>query len=193
MANWFNLFPIILILASLLGLLIFNSWRRSVICLAILYLGQFILLVQVNPLTLSAVKLISGWMSALLLGLLIPKEDEKPGSNYLANQIFKVLANVLIWVIAFLITKSTASIFSLSPEIVFASFVIFGSGLLQLGLRSKPLSVILGILTVFAGFELLYASLEMSVLINGLLAAINLLIALIGYYFEDHSPREEIK
>jgi hypothetical protein len=60
-----------------------------------------------------------------------------------------------------------------------------------LGIRFEPHSVILGILLVFSGFELLYASVETSVLINGLLSAINLLMALIGSLMIDITNRVE--
>jgi len=192
MNNWFNLIPVLLILAGLLTILIFDDWRRTIVALAVLYLGMFILLVQVWPLTLSSVKLITGWMAAAILGLNLPREIPAPDSGLISNRVFKTLSLVLIWALAFVISKSIASAFQISPEIAFAALAIFGSGLLQLGMRSQPFFIIVGILVVFAGFELLYASVETSVLINGLLSAINLLIALIGSYItgswqlEDH-------
>jgi hypothetical protein len=191
MENWLNLIPVIGILGSLLMLLISNNWRRLIISLAVLYLGIFVLLVQALPLTLAAVKLITGWMSALLLGLILPKEIREPAEGLASNQIFKVFASILIWVLAFLISKSISSTFSVSPEIAFTSMAIFGSGLLQLGMKTRPLFVILGILTVLAGFELIYASVETSILINGLLTLINLLIALVGTFFESYQDPEE--
>jgi hypothetical protein len=191
MENWLNLIPVIGILGSLLMLLISNNWRRLIISLAVLYLGIFVLLVQVLPLTLSAVKLITGWMSALLLGLILPKENREPAEGLASNQIFKVFASILIWILAFLISKSISSTFSVSPEIAFTSMAIFGSGLLQLGMKTRPVFVVLGILTVLAGFELIYASVETSILINGLLTLINLLIALVGSFFESYQDLEE--
>ena len=191
MDKWYNFFPVAMILAALLGLFLFNNWRRQVISLVALYLGMFILLVQVNPFTLAAVKLISGWMSALLLGLIIPKEKVPPAEGLLSNQIFRVFCSIFIWVIAYLISKSVGDIFSVNSLVVFISLAIFGSGLLQLGMKVDPLQVVLGILTVFAGFELLYTSIESSVLINGLLAAMNLLIALLGTFFNSRDNPEE--
>jgi hypothetical protein len=191
MDNWLNLIPVIMILAALLIVLISNDWRRLVVSLAVLYLGMFILLVQVMPLTLSAVKLITGWMTALLLGLIVPKQKAIPAEGLIANQIFKLFASILLWILAFLISKSLSTTFSVSPEIAFASMAIFGSGLLQIGMKIQPMSVILGILIVFAGFELVYASLETSILINGLLSAINLLIAMVGSFFALHQDKQE--
>jgi uncharacterized membrane protein HdeD (DUF308 family) len=82
--------------------------------------------------------------------------------------------------------------FQIMPEVTFAAMAIFTGGLLQLGMKGKPLSVIFGILTVLAGFELLYASVETSVLINGLLAAINLLIALVGSVIAEANQVEDL-
>jgi hypothetical protein len=191
MDNWFNLIPVLLILAASLVLLVFDEWHRSIIALAALYLGIFILLVQSIPLTLSAVKLVTGWAAALILGLNLPKGESTIPEDLFSNRVFKVLSLVLIWVLAFLVSRSIGIAFQISPEVVFSAIAIFGAGLLQLGMKFRPFSIILGILTVFAGFELLYASVETSVLINGLLSAMNLLIALIGSYFAEFNQKEE--
>jgi uncharacterized membrane protein HdeD (DUF308 family) len=95
-------------------------------------------------------------------------------------------------VVAFLIARSMSNSFQIMPEVTFAAMAIFTGGLLQLGMKGKPLSVIFGILTVLAGFELLYASVETSVLINGLLAAINLLIALVGSVIAEANQVEDL-
>ena len=191
MNNWFNLIPVLLILSASVTLLVSTDWKFCIIALTILYLGIFILLVQVWPLTLSSVKLITGWMSAAILGLNLPKDPVVQEEGLFSSRLFKIFSLLLIWVLAFLISKFVSSSFQISPEIAFSSLAIFGGGLLQLGMKTQPFFIILAILTVFAGFELLYASVESSVLINGLLAAINLLIAFIGSYFINLSQPEE--
>jgi predicted phage tail protein len=55
-------------------------------------------------------------------------------------------------------------------------------GILQLGFRTDPLSSVLGLLTFLSGFEILYAAIEQSTLVAGLLAVINLSLALVGAY-----------
>jgi hypothetical protein len=42
--------------------------------------------------------------------------------------------------------------------------------------------VIVGLLTVLSGFEIIYAAIESSVLVTGLLAGVNLGLALVGAY-----------
>jgi hypothetical protein len=189
MANWANIFPILLILVCLIAIILFADWRRTVVALAVMYIGSFILFLQVMPITLASVKLISGWTSALLLGLLLPAQAHKPETGVRSKLLFYLLALVFIWILAYLIAKPVSSIMQSIPEIIFAGLAIFGTGLFLLGIRFEPHSVILGILLVFSGFELLYASVETSVLINGLLSAINLLMALIGSLMIDITNR----
>jgi hypothetical protein len=60
--------------------------------------------------------------------------------------------------------------------------IMMGMGILQLGLTSIPFRTILGLLTVISGFEILYATMEESLLVVGLLAMVNLGLALTGSY-----------
>jgi hypothetical protein len=47
-------------------------------------------------------------------------------------------------------------------------------------MNRDPMKIIIGLLTILAGFEILYAFLEASILVTGLLALVNLGIAFIG-------------
>jgi hypothetical protein len=70
----------------------------------------------------------------------------------------------------------------ISVPIRWGSFVLISFGLLQLSLTSHPLRVIIGLLTFLSGFEIIYAAIETSTLVTGLLAGVNLGLALIGAY-----------
>ena len=63
-------------------------------------------------------------------------------------------------------------------------------GLLQLGMITEPLYVIIGLLTFLSGFELLYGSMEFSTVLEALFAAVNLGLALVGAYIivKDEEP-----
>jgi len=181
MDNFINIIPISFILIVSVILIVFQNWKRSIIALAVLFLGSFFLFLQVWPFTMSAVKLITGWVAITVLAF-TPVDEDRPVLGFSGNQVFRLLSLIFIWVVAFLISSTSSRYFQSSPEILFTAFAIFGCGLLQLGMTTKPFYIIMGILMVFNGFELLYASIETSILINGLLAAMNLLIALIGSY-----------
>ena len=70
----------------------------------------------------------------------------------------------------------------LSLPIAWGSLLLMGMGLLQLGTSATPLRVVLGLLTVLAGFEIIYAAVESSTLVAALLSTINLSLALTGVY-----------
>ena len=60
--------------------------------------------------------------------------------------------------------------------------LLLGMGLAMLGLTATPLRVALALLIMFSGFEILYAIVEDSTLVAGLLALVNLALASIGAY-----------
>ena len=64
-------------------------------------------------------------------------------------------------------------------------------GLLHLGVTDRILQVTIGLMTVLAGFEILYAAVESSTLVTALLAVINLGLALTGSYLMVADNAEE--
>ena len=71
----------------------------------------------------------------------------------------------------------------LSLPVAWGGLLLIGLGLLHLGITSDTFQVIVGLLTVLAGFEILYAAVESSALVTALLAVVNLGLALAGAYF----------
>jgi hypothetical protein len=65
-----------------------------------------------------------------------------------------------------------------------------GMGILHLGITAQPMRVTIGLLTVFSGFEIVYAALEGSILVAALLATIDLGVALVGAYLLTAAPTE---
>ncbi len=191
MDNYLNLLPLIVIFAASLMLFVFLTWRRALIGLGALVLMAFIFYLQVWPFTMAAVKLITGWMVVAIL-FFSPIQEEAPQPGINGNQVFKIVALIFIWVVAFLITSKINQFFQIKPEILFAAIAVFGTGLLQLGMTTVPFYILTGILMVFTGFEILYASIETSILINGLLALMNLLVALVGSYLLSLNKEEEV-
>jgi hypothetical protein len=182
MANWANIFPIGLILFACLIALIGDNWRNVLIAMAVMYFGAFFLYLGHWPFTMAAAKLITGWMCVATLSFVTAYQEVTVEAGTMPKRIFKAMALVMIWVVAYLMAAKVGKLFQVSPEIAFATFAVLGGGLLQLGMSSMPFKVVIGILTFFAGFELLYSGLEASILINGLILAVNLLIAFVGSY-----------
>jgi len=156
------------------------------VALALQYVGVFILTAFSWPLEMALVKLVAGWMVSAILGAgmaLSTGSHDEADVRRLSSQILRFLFALLVGL----------AIYSNAPglrvwlpkaglEAVIGSMILMGMGLLHLGMSSHPFRVIVSLLTIFAGFEILYASLEISTLVAALLAVINLGLAFVGVY-----------
>jgi hypothetical protein len=109
-------------------------------------------------------------------------EDDYGGNN---GFLFRFLVAVLVWVLVFTLAPQVVALVPLPSSLVMGAILLIGMGLVQLGMTTRPLRVLVGLLTVLSGFELLYAAVERSVLVAGLLALVTLGLALVGAYLLD--------
>jgi hypothetical protein len=185
------MFPTLLWIAALVlavtsvGLLLSRDWRWSLGLLAIQYFAAFWLVSAHWPFTMSAAKLVTGWMAAAVLGMTrLNIKDESAGeTSWPEGRLFRIFAAGL-----FLVTVSAAAsgLTTWLPDAglpaIWGALVLIGLGLLHLGMTLHPLKVILGLLTTLLGFEILYSTIENSILVAGLLAVVTLGLALTGSY-----------
>jgi len=192
--------PFTLIVVCITSMIIFiaRDWRVSIISLALQYIGVFLLVTISWPLQMAAVKIVAGWMSGAILGLamagipILYQGGNIPGGRAYKNPIrpknisesfFRFFAGVMV---TLAVVSISLSIQDWVPGIgiyqIIGGLLLIGIGLLQLGFTSQSLNVALGLLSVLGGFEILYAAVEISALVAGLLAGVNLGIALIGAY-----------
>ncbi len=78
-----------------------------------------------------------------------------------------------------------------SPQQVMGGVWLLGLGMLQLSFTNQDTRIVIGLLTVISGFEILYATLEASVFMTGLLALLNISLAFVGAYLQMASGMEE--
>lgn len=183
---------VIVLVISTLFLLLSQNWRWSIIALAVQYLAVFALVIQVWPFGLAAVKLVAGWMAGAVLGASQPSPElvEDPQSSGPAFA-FRFLVAVLVWILVFTLSPLVVEVIPLPSTLVTGAMLLIGMGLIHLGMTTRPLRVLLGLLTTLSGFELLYAAVENSVLVTGLLAVVTLGLALVGAYLLDALSAEE--
>jgi len=189
---------IFFVVVSPILIFIINDWRWNIISLATLYLGVFALVSLSWPISLTLVKLITGWMCGAILGMAltgqpgattssgdrpssgIPTLEPKLPTSYRVFRIFLIVMFVLV-------------VFSVSPTLqryvpginvnqTLGALFLVGMGILQVGFSTRVFPLILGLLSILAGFEIIYAVVESSTLVSGLLAVVNLSIALVGAY-----------
>jgi hypothetical protein len=184
---------VIILVISTFVLLLSQNWRWSIFALAFQYLAVFGLILLVWPVGLAAVKLVSGWMAGAILTASQPGphliRDVSPRSSAF---LFRLLIALLVWILVISLTPLVLQWIPLPPALVLGSMLLVGMGLLQLGITTRPLRVLVGLLTTLSGFELIYAAVESSVLVAGLLAVVTLGLALVGsYLFEILSVGKE--
>lgn len=174
---------VLLLGASSTTLLLTRNWRVYVISLAVQYLAVFWLVAVFWPVGLAAVKLVVGWMSSAVLGSAGMASDlfyhDRGGRS---GRLFRLLAASMVWVLSFSLVPAAAQWLPASTMPLWGGIILIGMGALQLGMTTRVLRVVVGLLTILAGFEILYAVVETSVLVAGLLAVINLGVALAGAY-----------
>lgn len=177
---------VIVIIITSAGLLFVQDWRWSIILLAVQYLGMFVLTLQHWPIGMASVKVVAGWMSAAILGMTRSGlSDEASGEDNLwpGGRLFRLFAAATVVLIAAVVTPGVDTIMADAGfPVTNGSLLLVGMGLLQLGITARILGVAIGLMTVLSGFEILYSTVERSVLVAALLAVINLGLALVGSY-----------
>jgi hypothetical protein len=186
MLQTLSLIAFVLIVITSMVILIFRDWRIVAVALALQYLGAFTLITRTWPIGMSVVKLIVGWMSTAAISLTyIRKEETALAEDTTSSFVFRGLAGLLVILVVFIVAPSLqANVFpQLSLVTLQGGLMLMGMALMQLGTNSNPFLTIVGLLSLLSGFEVIYAGLELSTLLTGLLAIVNLGLALVGVYF----------
>jgi hypothetical protein len=184
---------VIVLIATALILLLRPNWRVTYAAFAVQYLAVFWLTSISWPVTLAAVKLIVGIMSGVVLATSqnnsrqVKEEELVP-----SGRIFRAITAILVGMVIFPAAPTIAAWFTVSQPIAQGSLVLMGLGLLQLGMTNSPTRIIIALLGFLSGFEILYAALEVSVLVAGLLAVVTLALALAGAYLLSNVAEEEV-
>jgi hypothetical protein len=184
-----------LLLVTSTGLLLSRDWRWSLGFLAAQYLGMFWLVSLHWPFGLASVKLVTGWMASATLGVTRLSMSEREASDESAwpqGRLFRLFAAAIVVILVIAATPQVETMIpGISRPVIAGGLLLAGMGLLHLGITAEILRIILGLLTVMAGFEILYATVETSILLAGLLAIVNLGLALAGAYLMIAAPLED--
>jgi len=163
-----------------------RDWRVNLGALGAQYLAAFWLITRHLPFIIGSAKLITGWMVIAILGITRSgaenfEEDESSGLP--RDRFFGfVFAGIALLVSAGASLRIEALIPGLEIPVIAGSLLLIITGILQLGITSDLLRALIGLLSMLAGFEVIYAAVENSVLVAGLLAIVNLGLALVGAY-----------
>lgn len=182
MENWINYLTIAILIGALFFLIIADSRRMSVIAFGVVVLLLFSINVQFWTFGFALSKLLAGLMSMLILA--IPPAGTPATVSLVpgTGKVFNVVGFGFCIILVLFTINITSQFLAISRDQVIPALLILLCGFLMLGISQDPFRIIIGLLTVIIGFEVLYGAIEQSLLINGLLAAVELLIALVGSY-----------
>ena len=184
---------VVLMVFTSAGLLFVRDWRWNIILLAGQYLGMFVLTLQHWPVGMASVKVVAGWMSAAILGMTRSGlSDESSVEEHPRGRLFHLFAAAMVILIVAVVTPSVDTIMADAGfPVTNGGLLLIGMGLLHLGITARILRVAIGLMTVLSGFEIIYSTVEGSVLVAALLAVINLGLALVGSYLLIASNAQE--
>jgi hypothetical protein len=177
---------LVIVTISAVGLFLSQDWRWGLAFMAIQYMGAATLTWVHWPVGMSAAFLVAGWMSTALIGMTLtsaPRLDEPAERVWPQGRLFRAFMAGIVFVLAATFSPRVDSLVAgVGIPVIAGTILVTGLGLLQLGSTIQIPRVILGLLSVLAGFEIFYASVESSILVAGLLAVVTLGLGLTGSY-----------
>lgn len=167
-----------------------TDWRLNLAALAGLFACAAVLLAQITLWQVVAARLLVGLLIVLILALTgratrfgAPLPQASVRFTVPTGFPFRVMALVLISLAAWYTANQPAFAFpGLPPGLNLASYFLMALGLLNLGLSEEPLNAGVGLFMLLGGFQLFYFAIEPSLAIVGLLAAVELGVALVVSY-----------
>jgi len=179
-----------------LAMLSISNQRGSLGLLAGQYLGVFFLISLEWPLPLAITFLLAGWFAGIVLALALSTQPEPSNAvdagkptristrhARLTSSFFNLLISIIIILAALSFAPQVNRwIPTLDPLQGWMAILLTGLGLIHLAINPHPIATTIAVLTIFSGFEILYAGLTSTRLAVGLLACITLFIALAGSY-----------
>ncbi len=185
-------------------ILVGRDWRLLILTLLAQYILVGLSLSRLVRPDIATLKVMIGAFICPILFLSVRQVSFKPSLIAIFSKerqrrvsptgfMFRLFAALLMILVAITLGQ-TFRLPGLSPNLTIAVYWLLLVGLTILIITERPIKAGIGLLTIFTGFDLLYTTLERSLLITGLWGAVNLLLALaIGYLIvaKGAGPEEE--
>lgn len=182
MTHWINIIPIFIIFLGCILFLVSSRKPLIFISLGSLVILEFIIVIQFGSLPSGFVRLVAS-LSALLAIFLSMKESNLNFLSITRNMaFFRIISYVMVASLSILIGIKISSFLQIPLEIAICGLLTVFCGLLILGISTSPSKVILGLIILFGGFAGIYGIIEISLLVNGLISAVILLLGGLGAY-----------
>jgi hypothetical protein len=169
----------VIILGALILVIPERMWRVG--ALAGIFLVQFMVLFNSAQWLISLTLLILGWMSCAVLGTGRQKSTVETNQISRSEMVFRLITYFFSLSAAYLLAQKSVLLFlDLNINSAILGMGIAISGLVVTGFSRPYFNVVFGLIMILTGFEIIYYSLELSLLVVGLFGAIKLGLAFLG-------------
>jgi len=167
------------------AILILTDWRWKMAGLAVIQLIGFILILQIWPIALASVKLISGWMGIAVMSATMASNRELRISETLTSaRVYKLMLAAFSWIVIAASVERLNSWLPIPYTNLFIGLVFFFCGILYFSQEVEINGIAIGLLIFLSGFDVIYSSLEGSALVTGIYGLIVILISIISSYLQ---------
>jgi hypothetical protein len=175
-------------------ILIRRELLSQLLMLAILYLLQAIVFYFQSPALFSIILVLLGWMAAAAIGATRPARNLLKIHLSRPETIFYLLAYIFAIAAAIVMISRLMEWFpSISAESAALTLISIFQGIIITAYSKTSHEVIIGLLVFLIGFETMFLSIEISLLVIGLLGAVKLGLAFIAsYWMESPTIQEDI-
>jgi hypothetical protein len=175
-------------------ILIRRELLSQLLMLAILYLLQAIVFYFQSPALFSIILVLLGWMATAAIGATRPARNLLKIQLSRPETIFYLLAYIFAIAAAIVMISRLMEWFpSISAESAALTLISIFQGIIITAYSKTSHEVIIGLLVFLIGFETMFLSIEISLLVIGLLGAVKLGLAFIAsYWMESPTIQEDI-
>ena len=167
------------------AILILTDWRWKMAGLAVIQLLGFILILQIWPIALASVKLISGWMGIAVMSATMASTGELRISETLTSaRVFKLMLAAFSWIVIAASVERLNSWLPIPYTNLFIGLVFFFCGIFYFSQEREIIGIAIGLLIFLSGFDVIYSSLEGSALVTGIYGLIVILVSIISSYLQ---------
>lgn len=182
MTHWINIIPTFIIFLGCILFLVSNRKPLIFMGLGSIAMSEFIIDIQFGSLPSGFARLVAS-LSAFLAIFLSMKESNLNFLPITSNMaVFRIISYVLVASLSILTGIRISSFLQIPLEITLSGLLTVFCGLLILGISTSSSKVILGLIILFGGFAGVYGIIEISLLVNGLISAVLLLLGGLGAY-----------
>ena len=176
------------------AVMVVSDWKWRMACLAVIQLIAFFLVVQIWPVALAVVKLISGWIGITIMSAALVSSSSF--SAYEQNTSFKFYKLALIaltWMAVLVLVPQMSIWLPISYANMFCGLAFFLCGILFFSIHADMTETLMGLYIFLTGFDVIYSSLEGSSLVTAVYAVILIFIAILGSFLQGaFMPEEEL-